>query len=92
MPAYPWLLNDRIDPEDVRASVVALRKIGTPYSDEEVEGVQESLMRQGGEIVAQLASAGIETTPDRAIVALIAYLQRLGVEGRAALEAEGIEY
>lgn len=92
MPSYPWLLNDRIDVEDVRASVVALRKTGTPYSDDEIEGVQESLMQQGGEIVARLASAGIETTPDRAIVALIAYLQRLGVEGRAALEAEGIEY
>ncbi len=92
MPAYPWLLNDRIDPEDVRASVVALRKIGTPYSDADVAGVQESLRIQGTEIVGRLATAGIETTPDRAIVALIAYLQRLGVEGRAALQAEGIEY
>lgn len=92
MPSYPWLLNDRIDVEDVRASVVALRKTGTPYSDEEIESVRESLVQQGGEIVARLAGAGIETTPDRAIVALIAYLQRLGVEGRAALEAEGVEY
>ncbi len=92
MPPYPWLLNNRIDAEDVRASVVALRKTGTPYSDADIEGVPESLILQGGEIVSRLASAGIETTPDRAIVALIAYLQRLGVEGRAALQAEGVEY
>ena len=92
MPPYPWLLNNRIDAEDVRASVVALRKTGTPYSDAEIEGVPESLVLQGGEIVGRLAGAGIETTPDRKIVALIAYLQRLGVEGKAALEAEGAEY
>jgi cytochrome c oxidase cbb3-type subunit I/II len=92
MPPYPWLLNGRIDTNDVRASVVALRKTGTPYSDAEIAGVEESLALQGGEIVSRLASAGIETTPDRKIVALIAYLQRLGVEGKAALQAEGVEY
>ena len=64
----------------------------TPYSDAEIAGVEESLALQGGEIVSRLASAGIETTPDRKIVALIAYLQRLGVEGKAALQAEGVEY
>jgi cytochrome c oxidase cbb3-type subunit I/II len=92
MPTYAWLLSDRIDADDVRASVVALKKIGTPYTDADVAGVEESLAVQGGEIVGRLAAAGIETTADRKIIALIAYLQRLGVEGRAALEAEGIEY
>ncbi len=92
MPTYAWLLSDRIDADDVRASVVALKRTGTPYTDAEVAGVEESLVFQGGEIVGRLANAGIETTPDRKIIALIAYLQRLGVEGRAALEAEGIEY
>ena len=92
MPPYAWLLNGRIDADDVRASVVALRKTGTPYSDADIAGVQESLSLQGGEIVGRLAGAGIETTPDRKIVALIAYLQRLGVEGKAALQAEGAEY
>jgi cytochrome c oxidase cbb3-type subunit I/II len=92
MPPYPWLLEDRIDADDVRASVIALRKTGTPYTDEDVAGVEESLAEQGGEIVARLATAGIETTADRSIVALIAYLQRLGVEGRAELEAQGVEY
>ena len=92
MPPYAWLLNGRIDADDVRASVVALRKTGTTYSDADIAGVQESLSLQGGEIVGRLAGAGIETTPDRKIVALIAYLQRLGVEGKAALEAEGVEY
>lgn len=72
--------------------MVALRRTGTPYSDADIAGVEESLAAQGGEIVARLGQAGIRTAPDRAIVALIAYLQRLGVDGRAVMEREGIEY
>jgi hypothetical protein len=47
---------------------------------------------QSGEIVGRLREAGIETDPDRAIIAMIAYLQRLGVDGRASLQKQGIEY
>lgn len=92
MPKYPWLLTKQVDPGNVRASLVALRKVGTPYSDEDVAGVEESLASQGAAIVESLAAAGIETEPDREIVALIAYLQRLGVDGRRALKAQGVEY
>ena len=83
MPTYRWLLTDRIDPADVTASVRALRTVGLPYTDAEVAGVPASLEAQGREIVGRLAGAGITTTPDREIVALIAYLQRLGRDGRA---------
>lgn len=83
MPTYGWLLTQRTDPADVTASVRALRKVGLPYTDAEVTGVPASLQTQGKEIVARLATAGIRTDPDREIVALIAYLQRLGKDGRA---------
>ncbi|RMH18504.1 MAG: cytochrome-c oxidase, cbb3-type subunit II [Gemmatimonadetes bacterium] len=88
MPPYPWLLERTIDPEDIRASVVALRRAGTPYTDEDVAGVPDALRTQGEGIVQRLAQAGIETTWDREIVALIAYLQRLGVDGRRHLEQQ----
>jgi cytochrome c oxidase cbb3-type subunit I/II len=87
MPPYTWLHERRIDPANVRASVVALRKVGVPYTDADIEGVPASLTQQGQAIVARLATAGIQTEPDREIVALIAYLQRLGVDGRKAIEA-----
>jgi cytochrome c oxidase cbb3-type subunit I/II len=77
MPTYAWLLSDRIDADDVRASVVALKRIGTPYTDAEVAGVGESLAVQGGEIVERLATAGIETTPDRKIIALIIHVAQM---------------
>ena len=40
-----------------------------------------------GAIVADLKTAGIETTPDKEIIALTAYLQRLGRDGTAAVKA-----
>ena len=84
MPPYAWLHDRSIDAANVQASVNALRKVGVPYADTDVAA---SLAQQGQEIVARLATAGIQTAPDREIVALIAYLQRLGVDGRKAIEA-----
>lgn len=78
MPPYPWLLEWKVDPEDVRASVVALKRVGTPYSDADVEGVPTALEAQGNKIVSSLASAGFKAEWDDEIVALTAYLQRLG--------------
>jgi cytochrome c oxidase cbb3-type subunit I/II len=89
MPSYPWLLTATIDVDDVRASIRALRKAGVPYSEGDVDGVAESLSTQGEEIVASLAAANLETTADKEIVALIAYLQRLGREGKAYLSEQG---
>lgn len=81
MPAYAWLLERRLETDDVAASVRALRTVGLPYSEAEVAGVGESLRRQGQEIVGRLATAGITAEPDQEIVAVIAYLQRLGTDG-----------
>jgi len=87
MPPYPWLLRDRVDPADITASVRALRRVGVPYTDDQVAGVPAQMAAQGQEIVARLASSSIKTEPDREIVALIAYLQRLGKDGKAAIAA-----
>ena len=88
MPSYPWLLDDTIDPADIQASVRALKKAGVPYTDGEVDGVAAALANQGQQIVTSLAGAGIQTRADAEIVALIAYLQRLGREGKAYLGSQ----
>ena len=88
MPAYAWLLESRLDPRDVRASVRALQRVGVPYTDAEVAGVEAHVAAQAEGIVASLKSMGIEAEPDREIIAVIAYLQRLGVDGKAAIEAQ----
>ena len=89
MPPYPWLHENRIDPADVRASVKALQRVGVPYSDAEVAGVPEQIARAGRQHRARTWRAWASgRAPDREIVALIAYLQRLGRDGKAAIEAQ----
>ncbi len=85
MPPYAWLLRQRYDIADIQASLRALRKVGVPYTEEEVAGAPEAVDRQATEIVARLEQAGITAEPDRQIIAVIAYLQRLGKDGKAAL-------
>ena len=87
MPPYPWLLEWSYDPVDVQKSVATLQTLGVPYSDDEVANAPALMKQQADQIVASLASAGIQTTADKEIVALTAYLQRLGTDGRAALAA-----
>ncbi len=36
MPAYPWLLNNTVDASQMPAHMAALRKVGVPYSDQEI--------------------------------------------------------
>jgi len=85
MPSYPWLLTATVDPEDIQASVRALKKSGVPYTDADVEGVPSSLTEQAQGIVTSLSGSNLQTTGDKEVVALIAYLQRLGREGKAYL-------
>lgn len=87
MPAYPWLNRQSIDPADIQASLRALRRVGVPYTDEQIAGAPADMQAQAQGIVASLKQAGIDTPADREIVALIAYLQRLGKDGRAAIAA-----
>ncbi len=89
MPTYPWLHRDKIDPADVTASMAALAKLGTPYTTTEEGAVTARLRSDGQMIVDNLAQAGITAAWDDEIVALIAYLQRLGVEGRQHLATQG---
>jgi cytochrome c oxidase cbb3-type subunit I/II len=88
MPPYPWLLHDRYDVSDVQASLRALRKVGVPYSDADIAGAPAAIEAEARGIVERLGTAGITAEPDRDVIALIAYLQRLGKDGRAAIAAE----
>ena len=78
MPPYPWLAEDVIDVLKVDNKVRALRKVGVDYPEGFEDVALDSLKRQAAGIVADLKMANIETTWDREIVALIAYLQKLG--------------
>jgi cytochrome c oxidase cbb3-type subunit I/II len=81
MPAYPWLLKDPVDWVALERGVAAQVSLGVPYGKAEV-GQAVALARGqadaiAGEIVKQGGPAGLENTK---LVALIAYLQRLGTD------------
>jgi cytochrome c oxidase cbb3-type subunit 2 len=38
MPAYPWLFNNTIEADMVGRKMAALRKVGVPYTDADIEG------------------------------------------------------
>ena len=82
MPAYPHLLEDPLDLHDLPAKINALRKLGTPYpKDFEKEAVGNA-QAQAQKIARNLAGQGVKDQhiEDKEIVAIIAYLQRLGTD------------
>lgn len=91
MPAYPWLLEWTVDPDDVQASLTALRTIGTPYEDAVMADVAGALRAQAEPIAERMTAQGSPATWDLEIVALTAYLQRLGTDrpGGPMAKAEG---
>jgi len=38
MPAYPWLFDDEIDTDKTAQKMAALRKVGVPYTDDDLSG------------------------------------------------------
>jgi cytochrome c oxidase cbb3-type subunit I/II len=78
MPAYPWLYEQSIDKSSTSAKISALRTIGVPYEAGYEEKAVADLDNQSAEITDRLKKEGYEISADAEIVALIAYLQRLG--------------
>lgn len=81
MPSYPWLYENSIDIEATAGKISALRTIGVPYEEGYEDVANGELMEQANEITGRLkAEDNIEIVPEAEIVALIAYLQRLGTD------------
>jgi cytochrome c oxidase cbb3-type subunit I/II len=81
MPPYAWLLTRELDRSVIQPRMKALRATGVPYTDEEIAGAEKQIEEQSRKIVANLAVGMIPDAPaDREIIALIAYLQRLGTD------------
>jgi cytochrome c oxidase cbb3-type subunit I/II len=78
MPAYPWLFEQMIDKSETAGKISALRTLGVPYSADYENVALNDLDNQASNIATSLKADGIEVANDAEIVALIAYLQRLG--------------
>ncbi len=79
MPGYPWMFDAVTEPAVAADKMRVLKKLGVPYTDAEIAGAVAEYARQADEIVAALKTKGkADASGDREIVALIAYLRRLG--------------
>lgn len=82
MPPYPWLITDELDNSLLEGKINAMVTMGVPYEDGYAEnGALQDLMKQQAEIASNLKNeASIEIDQNKEIIALIAYLQRLGTD------------
>ncbi|MDG2449445.1 MAG: cbb3-type cytochrome c oxidase subunit II, partial [Saprospiraceae bacterium] len=92
MPDYPWLFDKDLDTKYTSAKIKVLQSMGVPYPEGFAEVAEENLKTQALTVVESLKNDGIEqeNLEAKRIVALIAYLQRLGTDHKpeATIESE----
>ena len=93
MPPYPHLLSNVLVLDALPAKLRGLRRLGIPYTDADIAGALPTARAQADAIATDVTSqGGPDRLADREIVALVAYLQRLGVDRARAIEAQQAEH
>ena len=80
MPSYPWLLEQQLSTDLTPDKIDVMRTLGVPYPEGYENQAVSDLQIQAEGITDDLLESGIVVDPDIEIVALIAYLQRLGTD------------
>ena len=83
MPNYPWLYTQDIDSSIVPAKIRAMQTLGVPYPTGYDKQALNDLQAQAEQIAADLQKQNAPAEPGKEIIALIAYLQRLGTDIQA---------
>jgi cytochrome c oxidase cbb3-type subunit I/II len=86
MPPYPWLYESDLTLEYTAGKISAMRTLGVPYPERYEEIAVQELQAQAGIIAKSLAKDGYEADSNKEIIALIAYLQRLGTDISAEVQ------
>jgi cytochrome c oxidase cbb3-type subunit I/II len=81
MPRYPHLLTSDFDTSLIGAKLRALRSVGVPYTDGDIETAVADMTRQAHAIAAEVeAQQGPKGLAEKEVIAVTAYLQRLGTD------------
>jgi cytochrome c oxidase cbb3-type subunit I/II len=80
MPNYPWLFTADLDTNITPAKIRAMMTLGVPYEAGYDRKANADLMAQADKIVANLAKDKITIKSNKEIIAMIAYLQRVGTD------------
>jgi cytochrome c oxidase cbb3-type subunit I/II len=78
MPSYPHLFTDKFDQKTLPKKIATMVILGVPYPAMTDVEIKEDAINQGIKIVNMLQNDNLSTFPDTKIVAVIAYLQKLG--------------
>jgi cytochrome c oxidase cbb3-type subunit I/II len=80
MPAYSWMIHNDLDTSLTIKKINTMIDLGVPYPPNYDQKILEELEVQADMIYKNLQEAGIEASPQKEIIALTAYLQRLGID------------
>ncbi len=78
MPAYLNLLENDLDISNTEAKINAMRKLGVPYQKGYEKQAVTDLVEQSNQISKNLLTDSIQVSPKKEVIAIIAYLQRMG--------------
>ena len=78
MPGYAHMTSAKVALGQTESKMRAMRAIGVPYTATQVQSASTEAALQGWGIVNDLRASGVSVSYDSELVALIAYLQRLG--------------
>jgi cytochrome c oxidase cbb3-type subunit I/II len=84
MPNYPWLFDNKIDTAITPAKIRAMQTLGVPYPEGYDKIANSDLVIQAKKIKANLKKDKLEISSNSELVALIAYLQRVGTDIKGA--------
>jgi len=80
MPSFKWLLVNDLDISTTPKKIRVMQTLGVPYPAGYDTRANDDLMKQAQMIADDLKTAGINTAPNKEVIALIAYVQRLGTD------------
>ena len=78
MPSYPHLFTDKFDQKSLPRKIAVMTRLGVPYPAMTADEIKMQALEQAVKIAEELKAQGKVAAPDTQIVALIAYLQKLG--------------
>ncbi|EKD42309.1 MAG: hypothetical protein ACD_73C00211G0001, partial [uncultured bacterium] len=90
MPNYPFLETGKVKLESIPKRMQVLKKLGVPYSEEEISIAPDLAAAQGEKISQGLRESQVNLSADSELTALIAYLQKLGSDRKEVGDDPGI--
>ena len=91
MPSYEFMAEEDLDVSLTAAKIRVMQKLGVPYPDGYDQIANNDLNKQAQSITDDLKKSGISIDPKKEIIAVIAYLQRLGVDIKSNREISTVK-